>query len=82
VTLSRHKDWVFLVSGVLITLNFGYVYLIAPKLVPEGAACPPDERACEPASRTSRIVLWVSGAIYIVGFFSAYVLGPLLMRFG
>jgi mercuric ion transport protein len=70
VTISRHKDWVFAVSGVLIAANFAYVYLIAPKLVQEGAACPPDEPdACEAASRTSRIVLWISGAIYLVGFF-------------
>jgi hypothetical protein len=83
VTLSRHKDWVFAVSGALIAGNFGYVYLIAPKLQAQGAACSPDDTgACEGATRTSRIVLWVSGVIYVVGFFSAYLLGPLLMRFG
>jgi mercuric ion transport protein len=83
VTISRHKDWVFAISGVLIAANFAYVYLIAPKLVAQGAACPPDEPgACEVATRTSRVVLWVSGAIYLIGFFGAYVLGPLLMRFG
>jgi hypothetical protein len=83
VTISRHKDWVFAVSGVLIAANFAYVYLTAPKFGREGGACPPDQPdACEAASRTSRIVLWVSGAIYLVGFFSAYLLGPLLMRFG
>ena len=83
VTLSRHKDWVFAVSGALIASNFRYVYLIAPKLQAKGAACPPDDPdACEGATRTSRIVLWLSGVIYVLGFFSAYLLGPLLMRFG
>jgi len=83
VTLSRHKNWVFAVSGVLIGMNFVYVYIIAPKLSTQSAACPPDDpSACEVASRTSRIVLWISGGIYLTGFFSAYVLGPLLMRFG
>ena len=43
VTLSRHKDWVFAVSGALIAANFGYVYLIAPKLQAKGAACSPDD---------------------------------------
>jgi hypothetical protein len=72
---------VFAVSGVLIAANFDYVYFIAPKL--QVAACPPDNpEACEVASRTSRVVLWVSGLIYVTGFFSAYLLGPLLMRFG
>jgi mercuric ion transport protein len=83
VTLSRHKDWVFAVSGVLIAANFGYVYLVAPKLLAQGASCPPDDPGvCDVATRTSRIILWASGAIYVVGFFSAYLLGPLLMRFG
>ncbi len=83
VTLSRQKDWVFAVSGVLIAANFGYVYLISPKLQVQGAACPPDDpSACEGATRTSRIVLWVSGLIYVIGLFSAYLLGPILMRFG
>ena len=83
VALSRHKDWVFAVSGALIAANFAYVYLLAPKLAARGAACAPDEPgACELASRTSHVVLWASGAIYVVGFFSAYLLGPLLMRFG
>jgi hypothetical protein len=72
-----------LVSGVLIAGNFAYVYLIAPKLLAQGAACPPDQPdACVAASRTSRVVLWVSGVIYVAGFVSAYILGPLLMRFG
>ena len=83
VTLSRHKKWVFLVSGVLIGGNLLYVYVIAPRLQRAGAACSPDAPdACSSASRFSRIVLLVSAAIYAAGAFSAFVLGPLLMRFG
>ena len=83
VTISRHKDWVFTVSGVLIAANIAYVYLVAPRLLAQGASCPADNPgACDVAARTSRVVLWVSTAIYVVGFFSAYFLGPLLMRFG
>jgi hypothetical protein len=83
VTLSRHKNWVFAISGVLIAGNMLYVYLLAPRLQNAGAACSPDSPvACTVASRFSRIVLWVSAAIYAVGVFSAFVLGPLLMRFG
>jgi hypothetical protein len=32
--------------------------------------------------RLRRILLWVSATIYAVGLFIAFVLGPLLMRFG
>ena len=83
VTLSRHKSVVFLVSGVLIGGNLLYVYVIAPRLQAAGAACSPEAPdACRSASRFSRVVLWTSAAIYGIGVFSAFVLGPLLMRFG
>jgi len=83
VALSRHKVWVFAVSGLLIAANLLYVYAIAPRLQSAGGTCPADSPdACATASRFSRIVLWVSAAIYVAGVFSAFVLGPLLMRFG
>ena len=83
VVLSRHKAWVFSISGLLIVGNLIYVYVVAPRLRQQGLACPSDAPdACASASRFSRILLWVSATIYGVGVFSAYVLGPLLMRFG
>jgi hypothetical protein len=83
VTLSWHKVWVFAISGLLISGNLLYVYVIAPRLKDQDGACPIDDPdACASASRFSRIVLWVSATIYAVGLFSAFVLGPLLMRFG
>ena len=82
VTLSRHKTWVFAVSGLLIGSNFVYVYVVAPRLREQGACPAGAPGACVTVSRLSRTVLWVSAAIYSVGVFSAYVLGPLLMRFG
>jgi mercuric ion transport protein len=83
VTLSRHKNCVFLISGVLIGGNFAFTYVLTPRLSSERKACPvnaPD--ACEAATMMSRALLWISIAIYAVAAFSAYVLGPLLMRFG
>ena len=83
VTLSHHKNWVFAIAGLLIGGNFVYVYFVAPKLQARRIGCDPDDpRACRAASRLSRIVLWCSGAFYAIGFFSAYLLGPLLMKFG
>lgn len=83
VTLSRHKAWVFAASGALISSNAIYVYRIAPRLRGELESCTPgDATACETADRVSRAVLWTSALIYFVGFFTAYVLGPLLVRFG
>ena len=82
VTLSRHKAWVFAVSGILIGANFAYVYLLAPRLRAQGETSCPIEGpgACGTADRVSRVVLWMSAAIYLVGFFVAYLLGPILLR--
>jgi mercuric ion transport protein len=80
VTLSHHKHWVFIVAGLLITGDFAYVYTIAPKLQ-SGTCDPNDPVACQTASRFSRIVLWCSAGLYLVGCFAAYILGPLLVRF-
>jgi mercuric ion transport protein len=83
VTVSHHKQWVFAISGLLIGGNLLYVYALAPRLQAAGAACPSDAPdGCNSASRFSRIVLWISLAIYAAGAFSAFVLGPLLMKVG
>jgi len=82
VTMSHHKNWVFIVAGVLISSNFVYIYAVAPKLQLKNGTCDPnDPAACQTASRFSRIVLWCSAVLYMVGCFTAYVLGPLLVRF-
>jgi hypothetical protein len=82
VFLSHHKNWVFAIAGVLIASNFLYVYVAAPRLQARSGSCSPDDpTACQTASKLSRIILWCSGVLYIIGFFSAYLLGPLLVKF-
>jgi len=79
VWLSRQKAWVFAGVGGLIALNAAYLYAVAPRLRLLNATCPPGEpSACGTADRTSRTLLWWSGAIYSVGFFTAFLLGPML----
>lgn len=82
VTMSHHKNWVFLVAGLLISVNFVYFYAVVPKLQARTGACDPaDPAGCQTAGRFSRIVLWCSAMVYIIGCFTAYLLGPLLIRF-
>jgi hypothetical protein len=82
VAMSHHKNWVFVVAGVLISANFVYVYAIAPRLQAQTGACDPnDPSACQTASCFSRIVLWCSAVLYLIGCFTAYLLGPILMHF-
>lgn len=79
VTLSRHKQWTFGVSGVLIAASFANLYCVAPRLRLRGKTCSPESPAgCETASRFSKIVLWISATLYVVGFFVAFLLGPIL----
>ncbi|MGH9772442.1 MAG: hypothetical protein ACRD4Q_12205 [Candidatus Acidiferrales bacterium] len=84
VTLARHRVWVFTVAGVLIASDSFYVYSLSPRLKAEGEACSIEEgpTACDTATRVSRIALWVAAAIYAIGFFTAYLLGPILARSG
>lgn len=79
VTLSKHKQWTFAISGLLIALGFVNLYIVGPRLK-TAEACKPGDTACVDATRFSRIVLWVSAAIYSVGFFVAYLLGPILTK--
>jgi hypothetical protein len=54
----------------------------APRLQARNGACDPgDPAACQAASRFSRIALWCSAALYLIGCFSAYLPGPILVRF-
>src|SRR6516162_4109336 len=61
ITLSRHKEWTFTIAGLLITANFFYVLLLAPKLRATNQTCPVGQpSACSTASRMNRWILWVS----------------------
>jgi len=83
ITFSRHKNWAFTIAGLLIAANFVYVFHFAPRLRTASQACPVDgPSACGTASRVSCWILWVSAGIYLIGLFSAYLLGPVLRYFG
>ena len=78
VILSRHKAWVFATSAILIAGNFYYVYRLAPRMLAQRNACPIDDPSCSAATRTSRLVLWISTALLLAGFAVAYLLPVLL----
>jgi len=79
VSLSRHKQWIFAISGFLIELSFFNMYYTVPRL--KANACTPGSpSACADASKYSKILLWFSAVIYAVGFFTAYALGPILTK--
>jgi hypothetical protein len=85
VPLSRNKEWVFLGAGVLIAANWVLMRrwrraVLACEVPPGGGSSVVS--ACEAASRFSRVVLWVSTALYAVGFVVAFVALPVGQALG
>ena len=80
VSLSHHKPWVFAISGALILLSFVQTYAIAPRLKRGADVCAVDDPSCDRATRFSKIALWISTVIYLIGFFAAFLLSPILSR--
>jgi hypothetical protein len=80
VTLSRNKGAVFAVAGLLIAGNFYYTYRLAPRLLVSSGACRADDpSACRDATRVSRVLLWISAALFLAGAGVAFVL-PLVLE--
>lgn len=77
-TLSHYKRWAFSVSGILIALSFANMYYVVPSLNRSEACDIDGPSACRDASKLSKVLLWLSAAIYGAGFFVAYALGPIL----
>lgn len=76
VTLSAHKEWIFLGSGLMLILSGILVYR------PKGQmACSiTGGEGCEVAGRFTKIMFWTSVIIFSIGAFFAYALVP-MMRF-
>lgn len=81
ITLSKYKEWTFLGAGLLIGFNF---WLFYSKKRNQG--CEIDEHgkesACDTAARWSKVILWISFGLYLIGLFSAYILLPLQQFIG
>jgi hypothetical protein len=78
VTLSQHKEWVFLAAGVLIAGNWVLMWrwerAVTSCEIPVGGSSVIS--ACQVANRFSRVVLWISTALFIIGFIVAFVAFP------
>lgn len=76
IALSKYKEWTFLGAGLLIGFNFWLFY--GRK---RNQMCKTDaygnETACDTAARWSKVILWISFGLYLLGLFSAYLLLPI-----
>ncbi len=81
ITLSKYKEWTFLGAGILIGFNFWLFYGRKKNQV-----CEIDEYGnetpCDTAARWSKIILWISFGLYVLGLFSAYLLLPIQQFLG
>lgn len=74
VTISYYKGWIFLMAGIFLAIGFYFTFR-------PGQSCPTDtekREACETTTKASKIILWISLGIYVVGVTFAYVI-PLFM---
>lgn len=77
VTLSRYKQWTFLFAGLMLALNFYLFY--GRKQKAEACEVNPDgsTSACATAARWSKVILWISTVLFLIGLFMAYAWFPL-----
>ena len=82
ITLSKNKGWVFGFAFAVTALNFFLVYrkkkqALSCEYVPGRI-----ETACDVASRWSKVILWISFSLLLIGFFVSYLLLPIIQFFG
>jgi len=69
IKLSMHKDWVFAISGLLLLISCWLLYR-------PGRYCPADPvlaKKCEISYKWNLRLFWVSVAIWLAGFFFAFL---------
>ncbi len=76
--VSRHKEWVFLVAGTLLVVDYWILYRST------GAACRPGGvcHVSHPFGRWMRRVFWGSSVLYAAGLGAAYLLLPVAKAVG
>lgn len=74
IPLSRYKEWIFLVAGLLIV--FSGILTLRPQGRTTCAIT--GGRGCEVAGRLTKVMFWSSAVIYVIGAFFAYGIVPLL----
>lgn len=81
ITLSQNKEWVFAFAFLTMGLNFYLLYFRKKKQVSCEYIPGKTETACDVASRWSKVILWISFTLLVIGFFVSYFLIPILRSF-
>lgn len=77
MTLSEHKLWIFIISGILLAAGW-FVYK-------KERSCPVDPELadlCQRSQKWNSRVLWASIIVWSIGFFAAFLALPLRQWLG
>ena len=73
--LGAHKNWMFTISGILLTTAAGVTWR-------PGQHCPTDPvlaQQCQRVRRWNKRILWISVIVWLIGFVAAYLALPVRM---
>ena len=78
IPLSMHKEWIFVLSGVLIGIN-GYLTFRKTNEI----ACDTEsgELGCTVTGRFNRRMFYLSSSIFLIGGFVSFLLTPIVTMF-
>ena len=65
--ISRHKNEVFALSGLLIALNY-WLVVVRPRRCAPGDVCHVDS----PLTRLNRRVFWISAVVFVIALVLTY----------
>ena len=78
VSLSRNKEWVFLIAGLLLSADYWVLYQSRSAACQAGGVC----HVSHPFGRWMRRVFWSSVGLYALGLGAAYLLLPVAKVLG
>ncbi len=78
VPLTRNKEWVFALAGLLLAVNYFVLYRSTSVACQPGGVC----HVSHPFGRWMRRLFWGSVTLYAVGLAAAYLLLPVAKAFG
>ena len=78
VGLSRHKEWIFLLAGLMLAADYWILYRSTNAVCKPGGVCHASHRF----GRSMRRVFWGSTVVYALGLGAAYLSLPLAIALG
>ncbi len=71
--LSRYQFWIFIISAALLLSAYLFIYS-------SNKSCPADpvlREKCNRLTHINKIIFWIAAALWLIGFFSAYLALPI-----